>query len=170
MPEFRTGSITTVGPDDKANVSINKTSNPKEWEINYAIPSGRNATVDISRTITLDPDTPAAVINEGTLTNAQLRFEIPKGQKGDPGDQNIYIGCNAPEDKSQIWYDPCDSSIGEIDSLKIVYDAYLQSGGSLDNTEFRNAFRDFSKLGFEVKWAATFDDLGDPTEDKLGYL
>lgn len=170
LPEFRTGYVTTVGPDDKANVSIVKTSNPKEWEINYAIPSGRNATIDISRTITLDPDTPAAVINEGTLNNAQLRFEIPQGKKGDPGDQNIYIGCDEPEDKDQIWYDPCDTSAGGIDSLGVVYDAYIKAGGNLNESEFTQTFRDLSKLGFEVKWAATFEDLGEATEDKLGYL
>lgn len=144
LPEFVHGSTTTISYDSKANVTVSKTSNPKEWSLNFAIPSGRDAEVSVSRTITLEPDKPAAVINESSHAHkAQLRFEIPKGVKGDKGDENIHIGCNEPTDKNKIWYDCCDYSVDEFSAIDMLYTAYLQTPGKVvedlnSETGFKN--------------------------------
>jgi collagen type VII alpha len=46
---------------------------------------GDNATVTVSGTDTLEPGEAARVSNEGTLTDARLRFGVPRGPKGDRG-------------------------------------------------------------------------------------
>lgn len=186
LPTFKAGYTNTVSPDDQANVTISKTSDPKEWELNFAIPRGREATIDVSRTVTVDSGTPAAVINEGTPSNAQLRFEIPKGEKGDPGDQNIHIGCEAPEDTDKIWYDICDESIDQFSAIDLLYSAYLQTPGKkiedttsdagfknvwLSKDLFTQAIGAISPInGFEIRVKPNVESLGQPTQDKLGYI
>ena len=183
LPEFKEGYTTTVSPDDLANVTLNKTSNPREWEMNFSIPRGRDASVSVSRTITLEPNEPAVVINEGTSTNAQFRFEIPKGEKGDKGDENVYIGCEPPTNTDMIWYNPCEQTLNGMTALDFLYQAYLDTPGKRveSNGEFRNVHleRDlFEKAignispinGFEIRVKSSFEALGEPTRDKLGFI
>lgn len=180
LPEFKTGSVNTVSSDDQANVILSKTSNPKEWEMNFAIPRGRDASISVSRTVTLEPGEPAAVINEGTPSNAQLRFEIPKGEKGD---ENVHIGCEPPANTDMIWYNPCENTLNGLTALDFLYDAYLQTPGKRveSNGEFKNVHleRDlFEKAignispinGFEIRVKSSFEALGEPTRDKLGFI
>lgn len=48
-------------------------------------PEGKAATIDIESTETVAPDSPAAVENVGTANEAKLKFQIPQGEKGEPG-------------------------------------------------------------------------------------
>lgn len=50
---------------------------------------GEAATIQVAGTITVNPDTPASVINEGTPNDARLVFHIPRGQTGSQGEQGI---------------------------------------------------------------------------------
>ena len=47
---------------------------------------GTSATVTVGETVTGEPGTDAKVENVGTEQNAVLKFTIPKGEKGDPGE------------------------------------------------------------------------------------
>lgn len=47
---------------------------------------GESATVTVGETVTGEPGTNAKVENVGTEQNAVLKFTIPKGEKGDPGE------------------------------------------------------------------------------------
>lgn len=49
-------------------------------------PAGESATVTVGETVTGEPGTDAKVENIGTEQNAILKFTIPKGEKGDPGE------------------------------------------------------------------------------------
>lgn len=182
LPTFNQGYTNTLAPDDDAHVTVTK-NGVNGWDLNFAIPRGRDARVSVSRTLTVEPDVPAAVINEGTDANAQLRFEIPKGEKGDKGDENVYIGCEPPEDLNMIWYNPCEQTLNGMTSLDFLYQAYLDTPGKRieENGEFKNVHleRDlFEKAignispinGFEIRVRSSFEDLGKPTIDKLGYI
>lgn len=48
--------------------------------------NGQAATLQAVRTVTVNPDTPASVINEGTEQDARLVFHIPQGIQGDQGE------------------------------------------------------------------------------------
>ena len=182
FPEFRSGYVQTVSPDDKANVTFSKTG-PKEFEMNFTIPRGRDASISVSRTVSVESDEPAAVINEGTASNAQLRFEIPRGVKGDKGDENVHIGCEPPENTDMIWYNPCENSFNGATALDFFYAAYLDTPGKRveSNGEFKNVHLEkelFGKAlgnispvnGFEVRVKSSFEDLGEPNADKLGFI
>lgn len=54
-------------------------------------PAGSDATVGVHSTITTAAGTSANVINIGTSTNASLDFYIPRGDKGDRGDDGYAI-------------------------------------------------------------------------------
>ena len=183
LPEFKAGYVNTISPDDNANVTLNKTSNPREWEMNFSIPRGRDASVSVSRTVTLEPDEPAVVINEGTSHNVQLRFEIPKGMKGDKGDENVHIGCEPPANTDMIWYNPCEQTVNGMTALDFLYQAYLdtpgkrvESNGSFKNVHlerdlFEKAIGNISPInGFEIRVKPSFEALGEPTRDKLGFI
>ena len=182
LPTFKQGYTNTLSPDDDAHVTVTK-AGPNEWDLNFAVPRGKDAKIAVSRTVTVESDVPAAVINEGTDTNAQLRFDIPKGEKGDKGDENVYIGCEPPEDLNMIWYNPCEQTLNGMTSLDFLYQAYLDTPGKRieENGEFKNVHleRDlFEKAignispinGFEVRVRSSFEALGDPTVDKLGFI
>ena len=47
---------------------------------------GKDGTIEIVSTTTLEPGEEARVENTGDVTNAKLKFYIPKGQKGEDGD------------------------------------------------------------------------------------
>ena len=180
LPEFVSGSVNTISADDKASVILSKTGNPREWEMNFSIPRGRDSSIYVSRTVTLEPDEPAAVINEGTPSNAQLRFEIPKGEKGD---ENVHIGCEPPANTDMIWYNPCEQTLNGLTALDFLYQAYLDTPGKrvesdgefknvhLERELFEKAIGNISPInGFEVRVKPSFDALGTPTRDKLGFI
>lgn len=92
------------------------------------------------------------------------------------GDENIAYGCpsdfegGAPSIE-KIWYDPCDDAIDRFSITDFLYQAYLSIGGTLNKSDFENAFSNLSNIsGFEVKFAKNFESLGEPTKDKLGKL
>lgn len=151
FPVFKQGYTHTLSPEDDAHVSISKTGY-NEYDLNFAIPKG----------------------NKGDSGE--------KGDKGDPGDENIYIGCDEPS-IDKIWYDPCDESIDEFSAIDMLYTAYLQTPGKRieENGEFKNiwltkdlftkAIGNISPInGFEVRVKSSFEDLGVPSVDKLGYI
>ena len=94
------------------------------------------------------------------------------------GDENIWIGCDEPKmpdgvtpDYDKIWYDPCDESIDEFSTTDFIYQSYLDSGGKLSKEDFIQAFSSISKSsGFEVKFAKSFEDLGEPNQEKANIL
>lgn len=57
---------------------------------------GQSATIHVSRTVTVTPDTPASVINEGTELDARLVFHIPQGVTGERGPQGAQ-GLQGPQ-------------------------------------------------------------------------
>lgn len=92
------------------------------------------------------------------------------------GDENIAYGCPSdfeggapPTDK--IWYDPCDDAVDQFSITDFLYQAYLGTGGNLNKQDFEKAFANLNNVsGFEVKFASSFEDLGQPTKEKLGKL
>lgn len=151
--------------------------------MNFAIPSGRNAEISVYDTVTLEPGSAANVVNKGTKADAHLLFEIPRGEKGDKGDEHIYVGTVAPEDTSLIWYDPSDYTFDNMSAPDALYKAYLQTSGKrvevdgeftnvyLSKDEFLDAIGNLSPInGFEVRVKPDFESLGVPTKDKLGYI
>ena len=103
------------------------------------------------------------------------------------GDENIWISTevdpetgvgNKPvmadgvtEDKEKIWYDPYDESIDTFSTIDFIYQSYLDSGGTLTKDEFIEAFSSINKTtGFEIKFAKSFEDLGEPNIDKSNIL
>lgn len=61
-------------------------------------------------------------------------FSIPKGERGEKGDDNIHIGPTPPEDPNKIWYDTSDNDGTEMylgSPSSILWKAYLDSPGRL---------------------------------------
>lgn len=87
--------------------------------------------------------------------------------RGEAGDQNIYIGCDEPEDKEQIWYDPCEDSTGEWSARDFLYTAYKEIGGTLEQSEFEDKFRNLSFGGSNIRFV---DKLPEPSKDLEGYI
>lgn len=147
LPRFNAGTIETVEWDQNPSLVIDKTNAPREWALNVKVPKGKPATVTVvSEVEKLAPDAQPYVTDlNPDISDANLKFGIPQGEKGDPGDENIAIGCqsdfpnNEPE-HDKIWYDPCDEAMDQYSA------------------------------GFEIKFAKSFEELGDPTADKLGKL
>lgn len=101
------------------------------------------------------------------------------------GDQNIVIGCpnnlnrydgnydqyGGPEDHDKIWYDPCDEAVDQFSVSDFLYQAYLSVGGTLSQDAFEKVFANLNVMSeFEIKFANSFEDLGEPTKDKLNQL
>jgi hypothetical protein len=64
---------------------------------------GENATIAIGDTVTGESGTDAQVVNEGTETNAVLKFTIPRGERGEAGSgdvETITVEAVAAEDIS----------------------------------------------------------------------
>lgn len=57
------------------------------------------------------------------------------------GEDDIHYGEDEPYDKSKIWFDPSDISKYDVNSLDIVYNAYVLSGGLLDKSSFSIALK-----------------------------
>lgn len=59
---------------------------------------------------------------------------------GDLGAE-IYVGDDEPEDKRKIWLDTSEQAVGSMNSLDVVYNAYVIAGGSLSKEAFIRAFK-----------------------------
>ena len=178
LPRFEPGTIETVEWDQRPSLVIDKTNAPREWALNIKVPKGKPATVTvISEVEKLAPDAQPYVTDlNPDISDANLKFGIPQGEKGDPGDENIAIGCqsdfpnNEPE-HDKIWYDPCDEAMGQYSVQDFLYHSYIAVGGTLNQEQFEAAWKSFPNTsGFEIRFANSFEELGDPTVDKLGKL
>lgn len=179
LPRFNAGTIETVGWDQNPSLVIDKTNAPREWALNVKVPKGKPATVTVvSEVEKLAPDAQPYVTDlNPDISDANLKFGIPQGEKGDPGDENIAIGCqsdfpnNEPE-HDKIWYDPCDEAMDQYSVQDFLYHSYIAVGGTtLNQEQFEAAWKSFPNTsGFEIKFANSFEKLGDPTADKLGKL
>ena len=178
LPRFEPGTIETVEWDQRPSLVIDKTNAPREWALNIKVPKGKPATVTvISEVEKLAPDAQPYVTDlNPDISDANLKFGIPQGEKGDPGDENIAIGCqsdfpnNEPE-HDKIWYDPCDEAMDQYSVQDFLYHSYIAVGGTLNQEQFEAAWKSFPNTsGFEIRFANSFEELGDPTVDKLGKL
>ena len=178
LPRFEPGTIETVEWDQRPSLVIDKTNAPREWALNIKVPKGKPATVTvISEVEKLAPDAQPYVTDlNPDISDANLKFGIPQGEKGDPGDENIAIGCqsdfpnNEPE-HDKIWYDPCDEAMDQYSVQDFLYHSYIAVGGTLNQEQFEAAWKSFpNTLGFAIRFANSFEELGDPTVDKLGKL
>lgn len=179
LPRFNAGTIETVEWDQNPSLVIDKTNAPREWALNVKVPKGKPATVTVvSEVEKLAPDAQPYVTDlNPDISDANLKFGIPQGEKGDPGDENIAIGCqsdfpnNEPE-HDKIWYDPCDEAMDQYSVQDFLYHSYIAVGGrTLNQEQFEAAWKSFpNTAGFEINLANSFEELGDPTADKLGKL
>lgn len=178
LPRFEPGTIETVEWDQRPSLVIDKTNAPREWALNIKVPKGKPATVTvISEVEKLAPDAQPYVTDlNPDISDANLKFGIPQGEKGDPGDENIAIGCqsdfpnNEPE-HDKIWYDPCDEAMDQYSVQDFLYHSYNAVGGTLNQEQFEAAWKSFPNTsGFEIRFANSFEELEDPTVDKLGKL
>lgn len=178
LPRFNAGTIETVEWDQNPSLVIDKTNAPREWALNVKVPKGKPATITVvSEVEKLAPDAQPYVTDlNPDISDANLKFGIPQGEKGDPGDENIAIGCqsdfpnNEPE-HDKIWYDPCDEAMDQYSVQDFLYHSYIAVDGTLNQEQFEAAWKSFpNTAGFEIKFANSFEELGDPTADKLGKL
>lgn len=150
LPRFNAGTIETVEWDQNPSLVIDKTNAPREWALNVKVPKGKPATVTVvSEVEKLAPDAQPYVTDlNPDISDANLKFGIPQGEKGDPGDENIAIGCqsdfpnNEPE-HDKIWYDPCDEAMGQYSVQDFLYHSYIAVGGTLKQEQFEAAWKSF---------------------------
>ena len=150
LPRFNAGTIETVEWDQRPSLVIDKTNAPREWALNVKVPKGKPATVTVvSEVEKLAPDAQPYVTDlNPDISDANLKFGIPQGEKGDPGDENIAIGCqsdfpnNEPE-HDKIWYDPCDEAMDQYSVQDFLYHSYIAVDGTLNQEQFEAAWKSF---------------------------
>lgn len=150
LPRFNAGTIETVEWDQNPSLVIDKTNAPREWALNVKVPKGKPATVTVvSEVEKLAPDAQPYVTDlNPDISDANLKFGIPQGEKGDPGDENIAIGCqsdfpnNEPE-HDKIWYDPCVEAMDQYSVQDFLYHSYIAVGGTLNQEQFEAAWKSF---------------------------
>lgn len=150
LPRFNAGTIETVEWDQNPSLVIDKTNAPREWALNVKVPKGKPATVTVvSEVEKLAPDAQPYVTDlNPDISDANLKFGIPQGEKGDPGDENIAIGCqsdfpnNEPE-HDKIWYNPCDEAMDQYLVQDFLYHSYIAVGGTLNQEQFEAAWKSF---------------------------
>ena len=150
LPRFEPGTIETVEWDQNPSLVIDKTNAPREWALNVKVPKGKPATVTVvSEVEKLAPDAQPYVTDlNPDISDANLKFGIPQGEKGDPGDENIAIGCqsdfpnNEPE-HDKIWYNPCDEAMDQYSVQDFLYHSYIAVGGTLNQEQFEAAWKSF---------------------------
>ena len=150
LPRFNAGTIETVEWDQNPSLVIDKTNAPREWALNVKVPKGKPATVTVvSEVEKLAPDAQPYVTDlNPDISDANLKFGIPQGEKGDPGDENIAIGCqsdfpnNEPE-HDKIWYDPCIEAMDQYSVQDFLYHSYIAVGGTLNQEQFEAAWKSF---------------------------
>lgn len=153
LPRFNAGTIETVEWDQNPSLVIDKTNAPREWALNVKVPKGKPATVTVvSEVEKLAPDAQPYVTDlNPDISDANLKFGIPQGEKGDPGDENIAIGCqfdfpnNEPE-HDKIWYDPCDEAMDQYSVQDFLYHSYIAIGGTLTQEQFETAWKSFPNI------------------------
>lgn len=167
LPRFNAGTIETVEWDQNPSLVIDKTNAPREWALNVKVPKGKPATVTVvSEVEKLAPDAQPYVTDlNPDISDANLKFGIPQGEKGDPGDENIAIGCqsdfpnNEPE-HDKIWYDPCDESMDEYSVQDFLYNSYIAVGGTLTQEQFETAWKSFPNTLLDYKGTKdTYEEL-----------
>lgn len=150
LPRFNAGTIETVEWDQNPSLVIDKTNAPREWTLNVKVPKGKPATITVvSEVEKLAPDAQPYVTDlNPDISDANLKFGIPQGEKGDPGDENIAIGCqsdfpnNEPE-HNKIWYDLCDEAMDQYSVQDFLYHSYIAVGGTLNQEQFEAAWKSF---------------------------
>lgn len=150
LPRFNAGTIETVEWDQNPSLVIDKTNAPREWALNVKVPKGKPATITVvSEVEKLAPDAQPYVTDlNPDISDANLKFGIPQGEKGDPGDENIAIGCqsdfpnNEPE-HDKIWYDPCDEAMDQYSVQDFLYHSYIAVGGTFNQEQFEAAWKSF---------------------------
>lgn len=150
LPRFNAGTIETVEWDQNPSLVIDKTNAPREWALNVKVPKGKPATVTVVPEVEkLAPDAQPYVTDlNPDISDANLKFGIPQGEKGDPGDENIAIGCqsdfpnNEPE-HDKIWYNPCDEAMDQYSVQDFLYHSYIAVGGTLNQEQFEAAWKSF---------------------------
>lgn len=150
LPRFNAGTIETVEWDQNPSLVIDKTNAPREWALNVKVPKGKPATITVvSEVEKLAPDAQPYVTDlNPDISDANLKFGIPQGEKGDPGDENIAIGCqsdfpnNEPE-HDKIWYDPCDEAMDQYSVQDFLYNSYIAVDGTLNQEQFEAAWKSF---------------------------
>jgi hypothetical protein len=153
LPRFNAGTIETVEWDQNPSLVIDKTNAPREWALNVKVPKGKPATVTVvSEVEKLAPDAQPYVTDlNPDISDANLKFGIPQGEKGDPGDENIAIGCqsdfpnNEPE-HDKIWYNPCDEAMDQYSVQDFLYHSYIAVGGTLNQEQFEAAWKSFPNI------------------------
>lgn len=176
LPRFEPGTIETVEWDQRPSLVIDKTNAPREWALNIKVPKGKPATVTVvSEVEKLAPDAQPYVTDlNPDISDANLKFGIPQGEKGDPGDENIAIGCqsdfpnNEPE-HDKIWYDPCDESMDEYSVQDFLYHSYIAVGGTLTQEQFETAWKSFPNTGGQISYESSLDPTV-ATVEKLGGI
>lgn len=169
LPRFNAGTIETVEWDQNPSLVIDKTNAPREWALNVKVPKGKPATVTVvSEVEKLAPDAQPYVTDlNPDISDVNLKFGIPQGEKGDPGDENIAIGCqsdfpnNEPE-HDKIWYDPCD----EYPAQDFLYNSYIAVGGTLTQEQFETAWKSFPNIS-EFATKSEMDQQIQKLEDKI---
>lgn len=149
LPRFNAGTIETVEWDQNPSLVIDKTNAPREWALNVKVPKGKPATVTVvSEVEKLAPDAQPYVTDlNPDISDANLKFGIPQGEKGDPGDENIAIGCrsdfpnNEPE-HDKIWFNPCEA-MDQYSVQDFLYHSYIAVGGTLNQEQFEAAWKSF---------------------------
>ena len=176
LPRFNAGTIETVEWDQNPSLVIDKTNAPREWALNVKVPKGKPATITVvSEVEKLAPDAQPYVTDlNPDISNANLKFGIPQG---DPGDENIAIGCqsdfpnNEPE-HDKIWYDPCDEAMDQYSVQDFLYHSYIAVGGTLKQEQFEAAWKSFpNSLGSSA--SSSYKSSLDPTVatvEKLGGI
>lgn len=172
LPRFNAGTIETVEWDQNPSLVIDKTNAPREWALNVKVPKGKPATVTVvSEVEKLAPDAQPYVTDlNPDISDANLKFGIPQGEKGDPGDENIAIGCqsdfpnNEPE-HDKIWYDPCDEAMDQYSVQDFLYHSYIAVGGTLNQEQFEAAWKSFPNTAGIVEIIDSLE--GDKTDAAL---
>lgn len=176
LPRFNAGTIETVEWDQRPSLVIDKTNAPREWALNVKVPKGKPATVTVvSEVEKLAPDAQPYVTDlNPDISDANLKFGIPQGEKGDPGDENIAIGCqsdfpnNEPE-HDKIWYDPCDEAMDEYSVQDFLYHSYIAIGGTLTQEQFETAWKSFPNTSASGSYESSLDPSV-ATVEKLGGI
>lgn len=164
LPEFKTevledGSVNLLGRVPTSDASS------QEWQLISQVGYTGEA-IELTR-ITRDNEDILVWKYKDWPINKAIKLCSIDELKGDAGDQNIYIGCEEPEDKSKIWYDPCENSTGEWNAKDFLYEAYLEIGGELSQEDFEKKFKSLAFVGSSMKFV---DKLPDPTEECIGYI
>lgn len=164
LPRFNAGTIETVEWDQNPSLVIDKTNAPREWALNVKVPKGKPATITVvSEVEKLAPDAQPYVTDlNPDISDANLKFGIPQGEKGDPGDENIAIGCqsdfpnNEPE-HDKIWYNPCDEAMDQYSVQDFLYHSYIAVGGTLNQEQFEAAWKSFPNTAGVVEIINTLE-------------